>query len=391
MKKILTSIPLKRRRLLKAGGALIINFNFQKASFGQNQSLLAGPPDPEQIDSWIAIHQDNSATVFIGFAELGQGCSTALLQVAAEELDLSMSQVSTIGLDTHITPNQGGTYSSSAMRVGGPQIQRAAAEARQALLQMAATQLQVEADSLQVENGIISSPRNNALTTSYGELIGNRQFNLAFTGNAPVKSPDAYKLVGTPYPRNDFPLKAKGIYRYIQHIHLPNMLHGRIVRPRGQGAYKDGVQVTGINEDSIVSIPGARVLRQNNFVGVVAQTEWDAVKAAQQLEVSWEQPGSLPGNESLLERMEKGMTNERVAVEEGDVSAFNTAFARSEFKAHGPYQAHVPFAPNCAVADVSQNSALVMCSSQDIYNTRTSIANLLGMDTEQVRVQFHDG
>ena len=111
MKKILTSVPLKRRSLLKAGGALIINFNFQTASFGQNQSLAAGPPDPEQIDSWIAIHQDNSATVFIGFAELGQGCSTALLQVAAEELDLSRSQVSTIGLDTHIPPNQGGTSS----------------------------------------------------------------------------------------------------------------------------------------------------------------------------------------------------------------------------------------------------------------------------------------
>ena len=391
MKKILTSVPLKRRSLLKAGGALIINFNFQTASFGQNQSLAAGPPDPEQIDSWIAINQDNSATVFIGFAELGQGCSTALLQVAAEELDLSMTQVSTIGLDTHITPNQGGTYSSSAMRVGGPQIQRAAAEARQALLKMAAAQLQVEADSLQVEDGIISSTRDNTLTTSYGELIGNRQFNLAFTGNAPVKNPDDYKLVATAYPRNDFPLKAKGTYRYIQHIRLPNMLHGRIVRPRGQGAYKDGVQIIGINEDSIASIPGARVLRQNNFVGIVAETEWDAVKAAQQLEVSWEQPGSLPGNESLFDQMEKGMTNERVAVEEGDVSAFNAAFARSEFKAHGPYQAHVPFAPNCAVADVSQNSALVMCSSQDIYNTRTSIANLLGMDTEQVRVQFHDG
>lgn len=249
MKKILTSVPLKRRSLLKAGGALIINFNFQTASFGQNQSLAAGPPDPEQIDSWIAINQDNSATVFIGFAELGQGCSTALLQVAAEELDLSMTQVSTIGLDTHITPNQGGTYSSSAMRVGGPQIQRAAAEARQALLKMAAAQLQVEADSLQVEDGIISSTRDNTLTTSYGELIGNRQFNLAFTGNAPVKNPDDYKLVATAYPRNDFPLKAKGTYRYIQHIRLPNMLHGRIVRPRGQGAYKDGVQIIGINED----------------------------------------------------------------------------------------------------------------------------------------------
>ena len=100
MKNLLTSVPMQRRSLLKAGGALIINFNFQTASFGKNQSLVAGPPDPEQIDSWIAIHQDNSATVFIGFAELGQGCSTALLQVAAEELDLSMTQVSALPLNS---------------------------------------------------------------------------------------------------------------------------------------------------------------------------------------------------------------------------------------------------------------------------------------------------
>jgi len=391
MKKTLTMAPIKRRSLLKAGGALIINFHCPTASFGQQQRAVAGPPDPEQIDSWIAIHQDNTATVFIGFAELGQGCSTALLQVAAEELDLSMAQIGTIGLDTHITPNQGGTYSSSAMRVGGPQIQRAAAEARQVLLQMATEQLKVGIDSLHVENGIIYSNEANGRNTSYGELIGDRQFNLTFSGNAPVKNPADYKLVATPFPRKDFPRKAKGTYRYIQHLRLPNMLHGRIVRPRGQGAYKDGVQVVDINEASIATIPGARVIRQNNFVGVVAEKEWDAVKAAQQLEITWDQPQSLPGNENLFTQMEKGLTNERVALEQGDVSAFNEAFVRSEFKAHGPYQAHVPFAPNCALADVKQNSALVMCSSQDIYNARTSIANLLGMEIEQVRVQFHDG
>ena len=99
--------PLKRRELLKAGGALVINFSIPSLAMAQGRSPVAGPPDPQQIDSWIAIHQDNTATVFIGFAELGQGCSTALLQVAAEELDLSMAQVRTVGLDTHITPNQG--------------------------------------------------------------------------------------------------------------------------------------------------------------------------------------------------------------------------------------------------------------------------------------------
>jgi nicotinate dehydrogenase subunit B len=386
MKNKHSLFPIKRRELLKAGGALVINFGFIKSSTAQT----AGPPDPEQIDSWIAIHQDNTATVFIGFAELGQGCSTALLQVAAEELDLSMDQVRTAGLDTHVTPNQGGTYSSSAIRVGGPQIKRAAAEARQALIQMAAERLQVPAENLTVENGNILNDGSANSNLTYGDLIGDRLFNLSFTGNAPVKNPEDYTLVATPFPRHDIPLKATGSYQYIQHLRLPGMLHGRIVRPRGQGAYKDGVKVISVNENSINNIPGARVLRMDNFIGVVAQREWDAVKAANQLEVNWALPENLPTNENLFSQMENGATNERVALEEGDVAAFNTASVKTQFHATGPYQAHVPFAPNCALAEVTDNAALIMCSSQDVYNTRTSIANLLGMTTEQVRVQYHE-
>ncbi|MEK9648668.1 MAG: molybdopterin cofactor-binding domain-containing protein, partial [Gammaproteobacteria bacterium] len=387
MNKPLKGLSMKRRDLLKAGGALIVNFGFPELSAAQSRMPVAGPPDPEQIDSWIAIHQDNTVTVYIGFAELGQGCSTALLQVAAEELDLSMAQINTTGLDTHITPNQGGTYSSSAMRRGGPQVQRAAAEARQALLNMAAQHLNVPVSSLSVRDGVVTEGRTSV---TYGELIGEHQFNIAFTGTAPLKDPTSYKLVGKPVPRNDILLKADGTYRFVQHQRLPGMLHGRIVRPRGQGAYKDGIQVESINESSIAGI-AARVVRQGNFVGVVAEREWDAVKAAQELAVTWRQPESLPGNDNLFQQMEDGITNERVAVEKGDVSIYKDAFVKCEFKATGPYQAHVPFAPNCALADVAGNSALVMCSTQDVYNTRTSIANLLGLDTENVRVQYHEG
>ena len=387
MNKPVKGLSMKRRDLLKTGGALIVNFGFPELPAAQSRMPMAGPPDPEQIDSWIAIHQDNTVTVYIGFAELGQGCSTALLQVAAEELDLSMAQINTTGLDTNITPNQGGTYSSSAMRRGGPQVQRAAAEARQALLNMAAQHLDVPVSSLSVRGGVVTEGRTSV---SYGELIGEHQFNIAFTGTAPLKDPASYKLVGKPVPRNDIPLKADGTYRFVQHQRLPGMLHGRIVRPRGQGAYKDGIQVESINESSIAGI-AARVVRQGNFVGVVAEREWDAVKAAQQLAVTWRQPESLPGNDNLFQQMEDGMTNERVAVEKGDASIYKDAFVKCEFKATGPYQAHVPFAPNCALADVAGNSALVMCSTQDVYNTRTSIANLLGLDTENVRVQYHEG
>ena len=113
-------------------------------------------PIAKQIDTWLAIHADNTATVYIGFAELGQGNSTALLQIAAEELDLDMSQLKTVRLDTNITPNQGGTYSSASIQRGGPQVRTAAAEARQALLQMASKNLNAPVDRLTVSKGVVS-------------------------------------------------------------------------------------------------------------------------------------------------------------------------------------------------------------------------------------------
>lgn len=387
----MNTFMLNRRALLKAGGTLVVSFPFLPLAFAQTREPQAGPPPADQIDSWIAIHSDNTATVFIGFAELGQGASTALLQVAAEELDLGMDQIKTVGLDTHLTPNQGGTFSSQAMRRGGPQVQRAAAEARQALLALAAERLQLPVASLKVDNGIVSGSGDDNVFTTYGDLIGDQQFRLAFTGTAPVKSADRYKLVSKSIPRNDTPLKAKGTYQYMQHQRLPGMLHGRIVRPRGQGAYKDGVQVISVDASSIAGISGARVLRQNNFIVVVAPREWDAVRAAQQLKVQWNQPANLPGNDGLFAAMAASPPDDRVARNEGDVAAINTAAATSEFTAYGPYQAHAPFAPNCALADVKADSALVLCSTQDVYGTRTKIAALLGLEELQVRVQYHEG
>ena len=381
---------LDRRELLKAGGALVVGFNFLPIA-ARAQAPRPPGPDLQQVDSWIAIHADNTATIYIGFAELGQGCSTALLQVAADELDLGMDQVGTVGLATDVTPNQGGTYSSRAIRFGQPQVQRAAAEARQHLLALASQRLQVPVAQLRVENGVVGSGADTATFTTYGELIGDRRFNLAFTGTAPLKTPAQYKLVAQPVRRKDIPLKAAGTYRYMQHQRLPGMLHGRIVRPRGQGAYRDGVQVVSVNAASIGGILGARVLRKGNFVGVVAEREWDAVRAAQQLEVEWMQPASLPGSAGLYAQMAAAPTTDRIAREYGDVAVYANAPVKTEFAANLPYQAHVPFAPNCALADVGADSALVLCSTQDIYGTRNNIAGLLGLDAAQVRVQYVEG
>ncbi|HMB73347.1 MAG TPA: molybdopterin cofactor-binding domain-containing protein, partial [Gammaproteobacteria bacterium] len=195
---------LSRRGFIKAGGALVVGFNLASFVHAQerrapySRPILAGPPDPERIDTWLAIHADNTAIVYIGFVELGQGCSTSLLQVAAEELDLGMDQVLSVGIDTHVTPNQGGTYSSAAIARGGPQVRRAAAQARAALLRMAAEHFGVNAGTLTVDRGIVSIVGDRNRTVTYGELLGDAPFDLPFTGDAPVKAPSQYRLVARP-------------------------------------------------------------------------------------------------------------------------------------------------------------------------------------------------
>ncbi len=266
-----------RREFLKTGGALVVGLSLRDVLPAQERGSKAGPPDAKQIDTWLAIHADNTATIYIGFAELGQGNSTALLQIAAEELDLEMSQLKSVRLDTNVTPNQGGTYSSASIQRGGPQVRAGAAEARQALLQMASKNLNTPVEGLVVSKGVVSG---GGRLVTYGDLIGDKQFNLAFTGSAPVKPTTAYKVVGTPVPRRDSPAKVNGEYVYMQHARVDGMLHGRVVRPRGQSAYKAGAKVLSVDESSIRDIAGARVLRKGDFIGVVAENEWDAVQAA---------------------------------------------------------------------------------------------------------------
>ena len=383
---------LIRRDFLKTGGALVIGFPLRGVLEAQERGSVAGPPDAKQVDTWLAIHADNTATVYIGFAELGQGNSTALLQVAAEELDLDMSQIKSVRLDTNVTPNQGGTYSSASIQRGGPQVRTAAAEARQALLQMASKKLDAPADRLMVSKGVVSVGGGSGRSVTFGDLVGGKRFDLAFTGSAPLKAPSEYKVVGKAIPRNDIPDKVSGNYVYMQHVRVPGMLHGRIVRPRGQRAYGAGAKVVSLDEASIANIPGARVVRRDDFVGVVAENEWDAVRAARQLKITWDSAPTLPGSAGLYDQMRKDKTADHVVVQRGDVAAALSAAPHKVSHSYtAPYQAHAPFGPNCAVADVTKDAAQVMCSTQDVYGTRGTLSRLLGLPQDKVRVQYYEG
>jgi len=392
------NIGFSRRDLLiaGAGGAMLVAFQLRSnGALAQVQTgsipayLLGAPAVGSDVDSWIVVHADNTVTAYFGRGEFGQGTLTGMLQVAAEELDLDLGQISAVPLDTAITRNQGMQVSSSSIEGAAPSLRAAAAEARQALLKMAATRLDASEGDLRVSAGLVSVAGRPGRSVTYGELLGDKRFNLKVTGTAPLKPVAAYKLVGARVPRVDIPAKIKGSYEYVQHVRLPGMLHGRVVRPAGQGALGAGAKFKTIDETSIAQIEGARVVRKGDFLGVVAADEWSAVKAAVQLKVDWDMPRTLSGTDRLHDRMKASKTIDKTVIDVGDAGAALSSAAHTvsaSFKS--PYEAHAPFAPNCAVADVRADSAEIICATQNLFPTRAALARVLKMPVEQVRVRY---
>ena len=293
-----------------------------------------------------------------------------------------------------MTPNQGGTVGSSGIRGGGPQIRAASAYAAQALLGLAAARLGVPAGMLSVANGVVSGGGNSV---TYGDLLGEKLFNVTMPtttlqqGVGAAKAASAYSIVGTRVPRIDIPDKVTGTWTYMQNVRVPGMLHGRIVRPRGQGAYGTGAKPLSVDGASIKHIPDVQIVRRGDFLGVVAPKEFDAIQAAAQLKVTWQESASLPGDGNLFGAMLTQPTTDGVKANTGNVA---TGFAQAAKVVQATYrvdyQMHGSIGPTCAVATVASNSATVMCSAQDLYELRPMLAQVLDLTEPQVRVQFYD-
>src|SRR3954454_20949920 len=296
-----------RKTFVKGGGALIVGLSVagtagKAVAAGVDPFASPGPADPNAVDSFLIVHSDNTVSLLSGRIELGQGATTGLMMIAAEELDMDVSQMKHVPFDTGgplPAPNTGNTGGSTSISQGGPLVRRAAAEAKQALLTMASTQLGVPVGSLSVSKGVVSG---GGKTLTYGQLVGDKLMNVKFTtttlntGVAPAKHPSQYKQVGIARPKHyDIPEIVNGTHTYAANVRVPGMLHGRVVRPRGQGAYGDGTNPVALSVDlnSIKNLPEVQVVHVGNFLAVIAPKEYDAIQAAAQLKVAWSDPPKI--------------------------------------------------------------------------------------------------
>ena len=372
---------MDRRGFLKGAGALVVSFAIPEPASAQQAD-----PKLQQLDAWLAVGADGQVTVFCGKVELGTGVQTALAQIVAEELDVAFARVFMLMGDTALCQNQGPTVGSQTIYRAGPQLRQAAAEARRTLLEMAAAGLSVEAANLAVKDGIVSAP--DGKNVSYAELVGGKKIDRAFSGSAKPKSPDRHTVVGKPIPRVELPGKVFGTHVYVQNLRMPGMLHGRVVRPPMPEARLDGV-----DEASVKSLPGSvRVVVKGNFVGVVAEREEQAIRAARALKVRWTQGVELPEMGDMPAFTRGTPSRPRVLAASGDVeTALGAAAKPHRAQYYVPHQMHGSIGASCAVASVTPDGATLWSPTQSSFNLRDAVARVLDMPRDKVRLVWIEG
>jgi CO/xanthine dehydrogenase Mo-binding subunit len=380
-----------RRDFLKGAGALIVSFSAGswEAAGGQGQfATHASHINPKSLDSWIALTADGTVTAYTGKCDFGQGIFTAQTQLVAEELCVALERVKLIQCDTAVTPDQGSTSGSQSTptNFNTQNLALAAATAREALLKLAAEKLGEPTEGLTIANGVISGRGGHK--ASYAELIGGKHFSLALDEAAKRRVPAEWTVLGKPVPSLDRPALMTGHFEFVQHVRVPGMLHGRVVRPPGMGA-----SLLGVDENSLAHIPGmVKVIVRKDFVGVVAKTQYAAVQAARQLKAHWQLGAAPPPQASFFEHIRTQPSHDTLAVDSGDVSAQLTK-ARDVVKAKYtyPFQMHGSLGTSCAVADVKKDSATLWSSTQAAYQTRNVAAMLLGLPPDSVRLIYTRG
>src|SRR6185295_7341250 len=363
----------------------------------------AGPyPDPDfkQLDSWIVVHQDNTATFYVGKTDCGQGTGTAFRQMMSDELDITYDRTTCVMGSTDVTVDQGGSGGSDAIQTDGWPMRRVAAEARRVLMEMASARLAVPVDQLAVSEGVIAVKAEPARKVSYGELIGGKRFNVTLTGSnvdattgvAKVKPVQELKMVGQSPQRYDIPAKVDGSLKWAVDVKVPGMVHARNVKPPVAGA-----TLISIDESSVRSLPGfIKVVSKGNYIAVVCEREEQAMAAAKALKCNWQKPATpqLPnGSDGLFRHMrETAPTSSQTPINIGSVdAAFASAAKVVEAEYDVPFQGHTSISPAHALADPSNGQMTIYSNDMKSYGMRNGVATFLGMPRENVRVVWMEG
>jgi nicotinate dehydrogenase subunit B len=383
-----------RRTFLKTTGHLLIGFNLfpfiQCTSLDDSRSDLPeymGIPERphlgrDLVDSWIRLDAEGHVTVLTGKKELGQGIRTALLQIAADELEVEIERCHIINGDTGQTANEGYTSGSNSIEGSGIAIRRAAAETKYFLIQMAAENWKVELSQVSAKDGIIFGP--GKISISYWELVNGKYYEKTISDIAPILDFNKHKYVGKPVPREDIKTLVLGKSHFVHDLRFPDMVHARILHPH---TYK--AKLKQLDQSAVASMDGViKVIVDGSFVAVIAKREYQAIKAWQILKTLcvWEvnKINILP--EKLFQDMKLNAQKPQIIEDSpGITGKINASPAKFKASYHRPYHMHASAGPSCALAIWENGQLTVWSPTQGVYPLQETLSDLFGLEKDKIR------
>ena len=378
---------ISRRSFCLAGGALVLSFPMLPRPTATHAAALPGSlSKAPYLDAWIRIDANGKISVFTGKAELGQGIKTAILQVAAEELKVDPPQIQMVTADTQLTANEQYTAGSHSLQDSGTAIRNAAAQVREILVGMAAERFALAADRLRAARGMITA--DDGRTLSYGQLVEGPILHVQARPISVLTPPDRFTQMGKSLPRIDIPAKLTGGAAYIQDMRLPGMVHARVVRPPSSGA-----KLLDADTAKVSRMPGVlSVIRDGNYLAVIAQEEFQAVQAMRALAkaANWRQQALLPPQSELGAYLVGLETRDAVVIDQRSPVA-GAASRTLEAKYTRAYQCHGSIGPSCALALFEQGILTIWTHTQGVFPDRSAIAEMLHMREDAIRCIHVEG
>jgi isoquinoline 1-oxidoreductase len=373
--------PNRREFLSAAGAGLFVFFPIAPLAAQEPARLPTRMAAPSDFNAFLKIGADGRVSGFAGKVELGQGSTTALAQLLADELDVAFDSVDMTMGDTDVCPYDMGTFGSMCMPMLGPAMRAAAAEARAVLLQMAAERLQSPAERLLVKDGVVTDSGDASKRVTYAQLVEGRRIERHLQG-IPRKSPGAFTAIGQSPSRKDALDKVTGKAKYAGDAILPGLLHARILRPPAHGA-----TLTSVDTSAAEKVAGVRVIQENGLVAALHERRDVADKALGLMKAQFRAAPAGPDDRTIFDHLLKAGPQPQVVGQSGSlVDGEKSAASVVELTYLNSYVAHAAMEPHSATVSIENGKATVWASTQAPFTVRGAVAQALGVGQENVRV-----
>jgi len=382
------STPTSRRKFLKTSGAVTIGFplfwncwspteDVAKPTVDELPSSLANQPN---ISAWLEILEDGEVKIYTGKMELGQGIRTVIAQVAAEELNTNIDLVQVHLAETEVTPDEGYTAGSRSVVNSAMSVRQAAAAASMVLLEMAANKYEENQDRLSLKDGKVISD-DGQFSKTFAEILDGKQINKDVTSPVQLKPKGNYQWVGQPIKRSDIERMVQGEDVYVQDLRFPNMVHARVVRPNNHNAKLANLDES-VLDNAVEGV--LKVVVNGSFVGVLAEDEFQAIKAQSLLEKQAEwQLETLPKIDALNDYIKSIAQRDREVLSQGRFDDTTELITASYSK---PYIMHGSIGPSCAIGLYENGELQIWSHTQGVYPLRESLIELTGLAKDKIRI-----